>query len=54
MTVYRSMPEALNPHLGKVVSAFVALLAEAEHAKVLKDAEKVCVCVYIHAYIYYI
>jgi hypothetical protein len=48
------MPEALNPHLGKVVSAFVALLAEAEHAKVLKDAEKVCVCVYIHAYIYYI
>ena len=42
MTVYRSMPEALNPHLGKVVSGFVALLAEAERAKVLKDAEKVC------------
>lgn len=35
--VYRSMPEALNPALGKIVSAFVAMLAEEAKAQHLKD-----------------
>jgi len=38
--VYRVTPEALNPFLGKIVSAFVAMLAEPDTAKVLKDELK--------------
>ena len=40
LTIYRGSPEALNPYLGKIVSAFVALLAEEERAKVLSDTAK--------------
>jgi len=39
--VYRATPEALNPFLGKIVSAFVEMLAEEDRAKVLSDDLKV-------------
>ena len=40
--IYRASPEVLNPFLGKVVSGFVAILAEAE-------SSKVCVSVCVRA-----
>lgn len=40
LSVHRATPEALNPFLGKIVSGFVALLAESDSAKALSDQSK--------------